>query len=80
MLSSLLRKAIIESNVPLLKLEEMTGVKRQSISRFIRGLQSIRLDQADKLAEYFKFCIECKGIEPGLTRIKRQTPPCKHQP
>jgi plasmid maintenance system antidote protein VapI len=52
-MTDLLRRTIIESKVPLLTLEQATGVQRASISRFIKGKQSIRLDVADKLAAYF---------------------------
>jgi hypothetical protein len=34
-------------------LERKTGVTRACIMRFVRGDQSLRLDKADLLAEYF---------------------------
>ncbi len=52
-ISDLLRKTIAESEVPLLQIEEATGVHRACISRFVRGLHSLRLDVADRLADYF---------------------------
>ena len=52
-ITDLLRRTIAESDVPYLTLERETGVKRGSIARFVRGDQSIRLDLADRLAEYF---------------------------
>ena len=48
-----LRRAIRESRLPYLKLEQATGVHRASISRFMAGERSVRLDVADKLAAYF---------------------------
>ena len=51
-ISAALRKAIAESGVPLLTLQERTGVQRMSILRFVRGDQSLRLDKADLLAAY----------------------------
>ncbi|MFN0054415.1 MAG: hypothetical protein ACKV0T_19740 [Planctomycetales bacterium] len=45
-----LRRAISESCSAYKALERETGVKRQSIMRFMRGEQSLRLDMADKLA------------------------------
>ena len=48
-----LRQRIVDSELPLLTLEQETGVKRQSIMRFLRGERSLRLDTADKLAAYF---------------------------
>ena len=49
-----LRQRIVDSELPLLTLEQATGVKRQSIMRFLRGERSLRLDIADKLASYFE--------------------------
>ena len=51
-MSDVLRKAIIDSGVSLVRFERETGVQRASISRFVRGQNSLRLDLADKLAEY----------------------------
>ena len=53
-ISDLLRHTIADSEIPLLTLEQETGVKRQSIMRFLRGERSLRLDTADKLAAYFQ--------------------------
>ena len=53
-ISDLLRHTIADSEIPLLTLEQETGVKRQSIMRFLRGERSLRLDIADKLAAYFQ--------------------------
>jgi plasmid maintenance system antidote protein VapI len=52
-ISDILRQAILDSGLPLLRIEQDTGVQRASISRFIRGTNSLRLDVADKLAVYF---------------------------
>jgi plasmid maintenance system antidote protein VapI len=52
-MSDVLRKAIAESGIAYIALERATGVQRMSISRFMRGATSLRLDQADKLAAYF---------------------------
>lgn len=60
-LSGPLRRALVDSSVPLLALQRETGVKRASIARFLRGKQSLRLDMADKLAAYF-----------GLQLVKRK--------
>ncbi len=53
MLSDVLRKKIAGSGIPLLVLERETGVQRGSIRRFLDRKQSLRLDAADRLAEYF---------------------------
>ncbi len=48
-----LRQAILDSEVNFRELERETRVKRQSLMKFARGEQSLRLDMADKLAEFF---------------------------
>jgi plasmid maintenance system antidote protein VapI len=60
-ISDVLRQTIVESGVSYNALQRDTGVTRASIMRFVRGDQSIRLDIADRLAEYF-----------GLTLSKRR--------
>lgn len=54
----MLKRAITESGQSLRAISNGAGVQRASIIRFMRGDQSLRLDVADKLAEYFG--IECK--------------------
>jgi plasmid maintenance system antidote protein VapI len=56
-----LRQAIVDSGLPLLRLANETGIARASLIRFVRGDTSIRLDIADKLAEFF-----------GLEVVKRR--------
>ena len=56
-----LREAIAESELSFKALERETGVLRQSLMKFARGEQSLRLDVADKLAKFFQFRIERKG-------------------
>ena len=51
-LTELLRAALREGP-PLNQVEKATGLKRQALSKFVRGEQSLRLDLADKLAAYF---------------------------
>lgn len=53
-MTDVLRKTIVDSGIPLLTLSNEAEVARASLIRFIRGDTSIRLDVADKLAEYFK--------------------------
>lgn len=52
-MTDVLRKTIADSGIAYIALERDTGVQRMSISRFMRGKTSLRLDQADKLAAYF---------------------------
>lgn len=56
-----IREAIAESELSFKALERETGVLRQSLMKFAAGEQTLRLDAADKLAEFF-------GIE--ITRRK----------
>jgi plasmid maintenance system antidote protein VapI len=48
-----LKKAIAESGTGYNALSMATGVQKASLIRFVRGDSSLRLDLADKLAEYF---------------------------
>jgi plasmid maintenance system antidote protein VapI len=51
--SDALRQAIVKSGIPFQALERETGVARGSISRFVAGKRTLRLDMADRLAGYF---------------------------
>lgn len=51
-LTELLRDALGKAE-SLRPIQAATGVKRQSMAKFARGEQSLRLDMADKLADYF---------------------------
>ncbi len=62
-MTSLLRQALQRCE-SFKAVERATGVKRQSLMRFARGEQSLRLDMADKLAEHF-------GLETKPTRKGR---------
>jgi hypothetical protein len=53
-MTAVLRKAIKDSGVPLLRLSTEAGIQRASLIRFARGDQSLMLDSADRLAAYFK--------------------------
>ena len=48
-----IREAIAESELSFKALERETGVLRQSLMKFAAGEQTLRLDAADKLAEFF---------------------------
>ena len=52
-LSDRLRRAINESGLSVNELAKQTVVQRMSIHRFLRGERSIRLDNAERLAEFF---------------------------
>jgi plasmid maintenance system antidote protein VapI len=60
-----LRKTIAESGMSFRGLETATGIKRQSLMKFMRGEQSLRLDIADKLAAYF-------GLELKQTKNRKR--------
>lgn len=51
-LTNLLRLALADAE-SLRAVERATGVKRQAMAKFMRAEQSLRLDLADRLAEYF---------------------------
>ena len=52
-MTELLKDAIVESGQSHLSIERETGVLRACIMRFLRDEQSLRLDNADKLAAHF---------------------------
>jgi len=52
-LSDKLRRAIVESRLTHLQIEKETGIKRQSLLLFVRSEQTLRLDAAEKLMEFF---------------------------
>ena len=54
--TEILRKAIVGSGLSFAELERRSGVKRQSLMKFARGEQSLRLDMVDKL-------LPCLGLE-----------------
>lgn len=57
-MTDLLREAIAKTGVSFHEIERQTGLKRQSVMKFARGEQSLRLDLAEKLAAYVG--IECR--------------------
>ena len=59
-ISDVLRRAILDSGLSLLRIAKDTGVQRASLSRFVRGKNSLRLDVADKLAVYFHLELRSK--------------------
>jgi plasmid maintenance system antidote protein VapI len=56
-MTDLLRAALAEAE-SLRAVERATGVKRQSLMKFVRGEQTLRLDAADKLAEHFGIVVQ----------------------
>ena len=55
-MTELLRQALRDCD-SLSEVERQTGVKRQTLAKFMRGEQSIRLDSADRLAGLFRIRI-----------------------
>ncbi|MDP7638469.1 MAG: helix-turn-helix transcriptional regulator [Candidatus Hydrogenedentes bacterium] len=51
-MTALLRRALLDCG-SLNAVQKATGVKRQSLAKFMRGEQSLRLDMADKVAVHF---------------------------
>ena len=58
-----IREAIAESELSFQAIERETGVLRQSLMKFAAGEQTLRLDAADKLANFF-------NIEVRRRRVK----------
>ena len=54
-----IQRAVRKGEEDFKKLERATGVKRQSLMRFARSEQSLRLDMADKLARHFGYRFDC---------------------
>jgi hypothetical protein len=52
----------IDSGITFAALERHTGILRQSLMKFARGQQSLRLDRADLLATFFE--LELKPVKP----------------
>ena len=52
-ITDVLRREIADSELSFMALEEATGLKRQSLMKFARCEQSLRLDMADRLASFF---------------------------
>ena len=53
-LTETLRQAIADSGLSFAELERQTGVLRQSLMKFARAEQTLILDAADKLSEFFE--------------------------
>ena len=58
------------SGLALLRIAADTGVERASISRFVRGERSLRLDMADKLAAYFG--LKLTRTKPNATEHQKK--------
>jgi transcriptional regulator with XRE-family HTH domain len=71
-MTDVLRKAIAESGMTYKALERETGVKRQSLMKFARGEQSLRLDMADKLAAYFSIEVRQRSSSSVLKDHRRR--------
>lgn len=57
-------------------LEQATGITRQSLMRFASGQQSLRLDMADRLVDYFDVELRLKGrVRKGIEMFKTLVEP-----
>ena len=63
-MTELLREGLAEAE-SLRAVERATGLKRQSLAKFLRGEQSLRLDMADKLAAHFGIEVSPGGKKRG---------------
>jgi len=69
-LTDALRKAILDSGLSLLRIADEAGVERASLSRFVAGKRSLRLDMADKLAAYFGMTLTPTDNKPDTNKPK----------
>lgn len=53
-MTAALKRTIANSGMSFRAIEKATGVKRQSLMKFMGNKQSLRLDMADRLAAYFE--------------------------
>jgi plasmid maintenance system antidote protein VapI len=60
-ISEVLRGAILESGVSYNALQKATGVTRASLMRFVERRQSLRLDMADRIAEFLGLELRKRG-------------------
>ena len=66
-----IKQAIAASQLSFKALERETGVKRQSLMKFMADEQSLRLDMADKLAIFFDLNLKSKTKDNPLPRKPR---------
>jgi len=71
-LTVFLRKIINDRGESLHKIAKETGLDRHSLRRFARGQQTLRLDRADALCEFFGIVHGGTG-EVSLTTLLRNT-------
>jgi plasmid maintenance system antidote protein VapI len=69
-ITDVLRRAILDSGLPLLRIAQVTGVDRASLSRFVAGKRSLRLDMADKVAVYFGLTLNEAEKKPTKKNAK----------
>jgi len=60
-LTCVLKDAIQNAGVSRYQIAKDTGILETSLSRFMRGETSLRLDKADVLAEYLGLTLTQKG-------------------
>ncbi len=58
--TEIIRQAIADSGLTFAELERRSGVKRQSLMKFARDEQSLRLDMVDKLLPCLKLVLSKK--------------------
>lgn len=66
-----LKQAIDQSGKSLRSIEIATGVNRASLMRFMRGETSLRLDMADRLAEFFGLALQAVPQEKSTTKKRK---------
>jgi hypothetical protein len=71
-ITDILRRAIVDSGIPFLTLEQETGVTRQSLMKFARAERTIHLDAADRLATFFG--LELRPVVKVAKKSKNANP------
>lgn len=69
-----LLQAISKSGLAFIELERRSGVKRQSIMKFVACEQSLRLDLADRLMQVLGITVVMGPIPPVRKTRKARSP------
>jgi plasmid maintenance system antidote protein VapI len=64
-MSETIRQAVLAAGLPLQQIAEAAGIERASLSRFVRGERTLRLDMADRLAAHFGLVLRTAQVRGG---------------
>jgi plasmid maintenance system antidote protein VapI len=71
-ISEVLRAKILACGESFQGLERLTGIKRQCLMRFVKEQGTLRLDAADKLADFFG--LELRPVVKAAKTTKNSNP------